>query len=225
MGRLPARVQHRARGTQRHARSCPRARRPTRRVLREHRERQGFRQRQLARILAEVDEACRRGALEVAAIRDEVEIRLQDLSLGVAELELHGATDLSQFAAGRGGADAVKDAGKLHRDGRATLAPRPHDIGLPRAAHQRQGIDARMKPEVPVLLQHGRVHQQRRNAIERHPDAVLLVRRERQPQQTAAPVVYRRGSRETRPQRLMRKDARQHPECRHDAARRDSRSS
>src|SRR5207247_5746170 len=98
--------------------------------------------------------ACRRGALEVAAIGDEVEIRLQDLSLGVAELELHSATDLSQFAAGRGGADAVKDTGELHRDGRATLAPRPHDIGLPRAADQRQRIDARMKPEMSVLLPH-----------------------------------------------------------------------
>src|SRR5206468_315940 len=81
------------------------ARRPARRVLRQDRERHGFRQRQLARILAEVDEARRRGALEVAAVGDEVEIRLQDLSLGVAELELQRAPDLSQFAAGRGGAN------------------------------------------------------------------------------------------------------------------------
>src|SRR5256886_6248408 len=148
MCRLPARVQHRLRRAQRHARSFPRTRRPARRVLRQDRERQGFGQRQLTRILAEVDEARRRGALEVAAIRDEVEIRLQDLALGVTQLELHSAPDLSQFAAGRGGANAVKDAGELHGDGRATLPPRPYDVGLPRAAYQRQWIDARMKPEV-----------------------------------------------------------------------------
>src|SRR6266550_5302045 len=156
MYRLPARVQRCARGTQCHARSFPRARRPARRVLREHRERQGFGHRQLARIFAEVDEARGRGALEVAAVRDEVEIGLQDLPLGVTELELQGATDLSQFANRRGGADTVENAGQLHSDRRTPLAPRPLDVGLPRAAYQREWIDARMKPEVPVLLQQRR---------------------------------------------------------------------
>src|SRR5437879_6335338 len=83
---------------------------PSRRVLRQDRQGQRLGQREPARILAEIDEARRRGALDVAAVGHEVQVRLQDVPLGVTQLELERARDLHQLAPRCGGADAVEEA-------------------------------------------------------------------------------------------------------------------
>src|SRR2546430_14675828 len=80
----------------------------SRRVLRQDRQGQRLGQREPARILAEIDEARRRGALDVAAVGHAVEVRLQDVPLGVTQLELECARDLHQLAPRCGGADAVE---------------------------------------------------------------------------------------------------------------------
>ena len=188
-----------------------RAGRPARRVLRQDRQGQRLGQREPARILAEIDEARRRGALDVAAVGQEVQVRLQDVPLGVTQLELERARDLHQLAPRCGGADAVEKTGELHRDGRAALTPPARDVCPPPAAHQRERIHARVEPEHPVLLQQRGVDQQRRHPVERHPDPVLLVGRERQAQQTTAPIVDGGGRGKARPQRLMPNDAWRHP--------------
>src|SRR5260370_19389263 len=108
---LPARIQHRPRSAEHRVWTIARARRAARRVLRQDGERQRLRYRQLAWILAEVDEARCRGALEVPAVGDEVEIRLEDRALGVAALELERPGDLDELAGGGGGVGAIDEPG------------------------------------------------------------------------------------------------------------------
>src|SRR2546430_8855628 len=66
----------------------------SRRVLRQDRQGQRLGQREPARILAEIDEARRRGALDVAAVGHEVEVRLHDVRSEEHTSELQSQSNL-----------------------------------------------------------------------------------------------------------------------------------
>ncbi len=94
----------------------------TGRPLRNHRQRERLAEPQPIWRLSEVDTACRPDALNVSAERHQVEVGLEDLSLGIACLEPHGREHLSQFSDRCFRVQAVGQPCKLHRDRRPALS-------------------------------------------------------------------------------------------------------
>jgi len=76
-------------------------------------------------------------------------------------------------------------ARELHRERGATLASLAAG-NAPCAAHQRSGVHAGVRVEAAVFVQQHRIDQRGRDALERHPQAVLVVASEREAQQLAA---------------------------------------
>ena len=160
------------------------ARTATVRVLRDHRQRQRLGQRELRGPLAEVDEAGRAHAFDVAAIGREVEIGLEELALAVARLQPQRRADLPQLAEWRAAVDAVEAACELHRQ-RGRAAPCAPAVTRPGTAREAHRVHAGV-PAVPaVFVEHHRLDQARVDLLERCPHAVLLVARERDAQQRA----------------------------------------
>ncbi len=100
--------------------------------------------------MAEIAERCGAHAFEIAAIGRQAEVETEDLRLGVAQFELHGAQ-------GFDGLVAVvarvwrQQARRLHGDGRAAGDDVAHmDVGQERA-DDGGGVDARVPPEALVL--------------------------------------------------------------------------
>ena len=144
-------------------------------VLRNHRQGQRFGKVQGRRRLAEVGKARRAHAFHVAPIGRVVEIRLEDVVLGVAQLQHHGGPRLVQFAARRTRVEPVHQPSQLHGDGGAALRVAMANVGHPCAARQAPDVDARMPAEPAVLVQQHAFDHGRRNVLQRHPQAIALV--------------------------------------------------
>jgi hypothetical protein len=154
-------------------------------VLRNHRERQRLGQAEPGGVLAKVDEARGLYAFDVAAIGRGVEVGLEDVVLAEARLEPQGREDLRDLAGGRAAVDAVHAARELHGERGAALAALAAG-DAPCAARERGGVDAGMRVEAAVFVEQHGVDQRGRDACERHPEAVLLVAREREAHELAA---------------------------------------
>src|SRR5260370_36323979 len=86
------------------------------RTLRDHCERQRFGKRQVLRRLPKIDEACASDAFDIAAVRRDVQIRLEDFVLAVESLELNRTADLLDFSVQRSRIDPEPEPPHLHRD-------------------------------------------------------------------------------------------------------------
>ena len=164
---------------------------------------------ELRRFLAKVDFAGGADAFNVATVGREIEIRLEQLRFAVMPLELKGAQHLGELSAQRARLQMRTQPRQLHRDrGRAAAAPFPA-AEIPRGAHDSDRIDARMFAEEAVLVQERRLHELRRNAIERRENAIFFVAAQRHPELVAvaiknaprkADVVHERRFREAEPE-------------------------
>jgi hypothetical protein len=179
------------------------------RPLRDHGQRQRFGKTQLTGRLSEIDAACRGDALDVAAKRHQVEIRLEDLALGIPQFEPRGRGDLPELARCRPGVQAIRETGELHRNGRSPLAI-AINVGLVGGAGERQWTKSRMPVGPPILFQQERIDQRGRDLGERHPQPELIVRRAGDAQQLAVGGPDGRGKRCSWGERRMRPGAQQH---------------
>ncbi len=126
-----------------------------------------------ARVLLEQRRRQRADADEFAAIRDEVQVRLEDLVLLPASFDRERRRGLRQLltdrpAARRGTQVRVEQSGELHRDGRRAPRPGVHEVA-PRRRSDGLPVDARVLVEAPVLGIHERRPQRRRHVRERRP--------------------------------------------------------
>ncbi len=179
---------------------------PPRGRLRNQYQRQGFGDIESRSGLVEVDLACGADALDVAAIGHQVDVGLQQLALGVAHLQLHCARDLLQLAADAARVQVVHQSRELHRDRRAADARTP-GIARQRCSHERRWIESGVTIEVPVLVHQQRIDELRRHLVERRPQSILLIARERQPQQPALLIEDCGRRRNARCKRLARREA------------------
>ena len=129
----------------------PEARAPAR-LLRDHRQRQGFGQRQLRRRFAEVNAAGRFGTFDIAAHGRQVQVRLKDVVLAVARLQPQRQRHLLQFARHLAGVEVPQAPRQLHAQGRAALALAAA-VGGHGRPQQRRGIDPRVPVEIAVFLE------------------------------------------------------------------------
>jgi hypothetical protein len=179
---------------------------PPRRALGNDGERQRLGERELRRRPVEVDQARRADAFDILPVRREIEIRLEDVGLRVARLERERIADLLELRERRARVEPVHQPRELHRHRRAALS-RAAGVRADRRADERGAVDARMRREVPVLVQQHRFDQVRRDRRQRRPQPVLLVARRRQAQQLAVGVEHRPRCRERRRQRCARPEA------------------
>ena len=153
-------------------------------TLRNHGERQRVAERDAIRRLAEIHQACRADALDVAAERHEVEIGLEQLALGIARLEPERGGDLAQLACRRSRVQAPRQPGQLHGQRRTALTVAAA-IRLERGPRERKRVDAGVHVEGAIFFQQKRVHEVRRHLRQRDPETILIVGRTRYAKQLA----------------------------------------
>ena len=189
----------------------------TRRRLRNQHQRERFCEVEPRGRLVEINEARGTDALDVAAVRHQVEMRLQQVALRVAHLQLHGACDLLQLAADAACVQPIHQSRELHRY-RRTADARTAGVTRHRSAHQRGGIEASMSIEILVLVHQQRIDEVLRHFFERRPESILLIARERQSQQPSLLVEDCRRRRDACRQRRARREANaDHRRCRDDS--------
>ena len=177
---------------------------PARRILRNHRQRQRLGQAQLASRFIEIGKTGRTHTLDVATVRCVVEISLENLLLGIKQLQLHRPRHLLQLAPWRTRIELPQQPSQLHGDGGTALRIAMAHIGDPRAARQTVGIEAWM-PAIPaIFVQQHRILQLRRDVMQWHPQAITIVAGQGQPHQPAMFVIDRRGGRQPVAQARMR---------------------
>ena len=152
-------------------------RRVQRRRLRQAGEHRGLAQRQLAEALVEVDprgglRADRRLAAD-GAVRDGVEVLVEDPGLGVLVLDLLRDLGLADLALVGALVGDVEVAGELHRDRRAALHGLLVDEVLHARADEALVVDALVLVEAAVLDRDGRVLEQLRELVARGGQAQL----------------------------------------------------
>ncbi len=180
----PAREQSLARAAQLIAFAARRC--ASRRRLRDQHERQRLGEIESRGRLVEIDQARGADALDVAAVGHQVDVRFQQLALGVAQLQLHRACDLLQFAADAARVQSVHQSRELHRDRRAADA-RTAGVARQRRARERRRIEPGMAIEVPVLVHQQRVDELLR-ALRRAASTVGTADRSRASVAAAGPV-------------------------------------
>ncbi len=180
--------------------------RATRRRLRDQYQREGFGEIEPRGRLVEVNETRGADALNVAAVRHQVEVRLQQVALRVAHLQLHRACDLLQLAADAACVQPVHQPRELHRY-RRTADARTAGVTRHSSARQRGGIEAGMPIEVLILVHQQGVDEFLRYFFQRRPESILLIARQRQSQQPSLLVEDCGRRRDARGQRRARREA------------------
>ena len=175
-------------------------------VLRNHGQRQRFGQRQLHGVLLKVDEARGLHAFDVAAVGRGVQIGLEHLAFAVAGLQPEGRKNLREFSGVAAAVDAVDAPRQLHGERGAALSASAAGH-LPTAAEQRDRVDSRVPVEAAVFVEQHGIDQRGRDVIEGDPDAVLLIRREREAQQLPVARIDRTRRTELLAERGMRNQA------------------
>ena len=125
--------------------ACVEAIRPAQlRRLRQGHEQGCFAEREPARLLAEIRERGGPDPFQIAAIRGEREVEVEDLVLAQDALELNGADRLPELDVKRAFASRLEQACDLHGDGRAAGDDVPVGDELQRGAAEGERIDAVM---------------------------------------------------------------------------------
>ena len=172
------------------ARSLGKAIRPAQlRRLRQCHQERGFAERQPPRLFAEISERRGADALDVAAVRREIEVEREDLVLGQGALDLDGAHHLAQFchrAAAHFG--RLKEPRHLHGQGRGAGAKPAAGCELQRRAQHRARIDAVMLPEALVLIGEQHVEEARIDVGDRRRQPPAAFARRISAQQAPFPV-------------------------------------
>ena len=122
------------------------------RRLRQRHQQRRFRERQSLRLLAEIGDRGGANALEIAAIRRQRQIQIEDLVFCQLPLDFERANHLPQLCMNRSLPPRLQQPRQLHGDGGAA----GHDVApgdqLKRGAPQRERIDAGMRAEAPVFI-------------------------------------------------------------------------
>ncbi len=131
--------------------------------LRQGDEQRRLRDRQPARLLAEIGERGGAHAFEVAAIGGERQVALEDVALRQPALDLQRPEGLAKFGAERAAGARLDEAGELHGEGGAARDDAAMGDELPGGAQRGQRVDAGVGLKALVLVgdQHveeGRVH-------------------------------------------------------------------
>ncbi len=169
-----------------------------RRLRQRHQER-GFRQRQPARLLAEIGERGGADAFQIAPIGGEAEIEREDLILAELPLDLDRPHHLAQLGHEAALAARLQQAGDLH----AQRGGARHDVTvaheLAERAAERQRIDAMVLEEAFVLIGEQEFEEARIDILarRRQPPASLIGRIG--PQQAAIAIDHQGGEREPAP--------------------------
>src|SRR5436190_1778167 len=117
----------------------------------------------------------RPNSFDVASVRRQIQIRLQDLGFRIMAFQLERANDLAKFSERRPSLEMETEARDLHGDCRST-GPRATAGKSKSRAYQRDRVYARVTREILVFVLECRVDQIRRNFPERRPNPKLLVR-------------------------------------------------
>jgi len=168
------------------------------------------------RLLAEIGERRGAGALDVAAIGGEHEVEVEDLLLGEAALELHGAHHLGQLVGKAAGRARLEQARHLHGQRRAAGDDAGMGCRLPCGPQQGAGVDAMMIVEALVLIGDEHGEEARVHVLCGDGQAPVAVLRDEGAEQPAVAVGHQRriGDAGTKrhgpqpPQRLAQREAR-----------------
>ena len=151
------------------------------------RQQSGLGQREARRRLVEVSLARRRETAKVWAKAGAVDVLLDDLVFAERPLDADGERHFAELAA-QGSWVGPEGPRELHREGRAA----GHDPGLREIrdgrADGREGIDAEVVVESPVLGGEQGVEDSRADAVEREPRGARAVLRAHLPQRPPARV-------------------------------------
>src|SRR5207248_7179359 len=130
---------------------------------------------QLRRRFVEINQTRRADSLEIAAIRREIQIRLENFVLRVMSLQLEGAQDLFELSRECPGVKMKSQPRQLHRDCRSTGGRVMKSREINCATSERDRIYARMLRIIFVFVTQRRVDQVRRNFPKRSPDPEFLI--------------------------------------------------
>ena len=156
-------------------------------MLRHERQRHDFRQAEGRRLLGKVYPGRRARSLDIAAVGGEIEVRLQDLPLGVMPLQNQRPPDLAQLARNTGAVDVPGHAGHLHGQGGSPHAAFPGQR-TPCGPDQSRKADAGMRPEGPILIQQRGLAQFGGHGVQRREYPVFFVSCQAHAQHAAFPV-------------------------------------
>ena len=112
---------------------------------------------------------------DVRPVGSERQIGFEDPALVVMRFVAKRHEHLLEFPRPRAGLKVPLHARHLHRDGRSADRTRARGA-LPGGTQNREGIDARVRPEPPVFVAHDRVERFGAHPIEPHGEAILTVR-------------------------------------------------
>ena len=157
-------------------------------VLGHHGQGQGFGKAQPVGGLVEIDQAGGLDAFDVAAVRCQVQVGLQDAVLVVMARELQSPQDLVQFAGQAARVKAPAQPGHLHGDGGSPHPPAAGDVGGPECPDQGQRIHAGMAVKILVLVKQGGLNQAGLHLLQGAVQSVTVVVGQRQAQQAALAV-------------------------------------
>ncbi len=122
------------------------------RRLRQRHQQRRFRQRQSLRLLAEIGDRRGANALEIAAIRRQRQIQIENLIFCQLPLDFERANHLAQLGVNRPLPPRLQQPGQLHGDGGAAGDDVATADQLKRGAAQGERIDAGMDAEAPVFI-------------------------------------------------------------------------
>ena len=159
--------------------------------------RQGNEQRALGggkplRLLAEIGEGGRTGALDVAAIGCERQIEAEDLLLGEAALDLQCTDHFRQLVGEAALRARLQQACHLHGERRSAGDDAAVGGGLPCGAQQRLRVHAAVREEALVLIGDEHGEEARVNLVRGDGQAPVAVPGDEGAQQLAVPVSHQR---------------------------------
>ena len=132
---------------------------------------------------------CRgRKALDVFSAWREIEVCFENILFGKAEIEVERAGYLSEFSGNRARAEAVLEAGELHRDGRRAHAPVLFHVGFPSGLEKGRGVDSDVSVEIAVFLQQHGFEEFRGEARDIFPVTEFFIRRKKYAEKVSVPV-------------------------------------
>src|SRR5229473_1996455 len=116
-----------------------------------------------------INQARGRDSFDVAAVRRDIKVGLENLVLAIEAFKFGRSGDLQNLSAQSSRVDAETNSRELHRDGGAADSPAATEIRRAEGAQQRDGIHSAMPSEPRVLLQQRRLDHCRWNFRQRHP--------------------------------------------------------
>ena len=157
-------------------------------------EQRRFRVAQAFRLLAEIGEARRAQAFEIAAIGRETQIKAEDFVLAVGVFQLHGAHDLPRLGRQRAFVARFEQARNLHRQRRTAGDDAALTRPLQRRATHRDGIDAAMGAKAAIFVSIKQAKEFRIDGVGAQRQAPASVRRREGAQQSVVAIERHGGA-------------------------------